>query len=100
MQTTSSPPKAVLNTVCPRYWNPASAASCSSFCIVDVLDVARSRYPNLLALVPEARDITTTTSLPPKAVSPPITVSKRNPISAASFSSFCIVDVLLVATTW
>ena len=43
--------------------------------------------------------MTTTTSLPPNAVSPPITVRYRYPSSAAALSSFSIVDVLLVART-
>ena len=43
------------------------------------------------------RTMTVTTSLPPNAVSPPITPPNRNPASEASFISFCIVDVLDVA---
>src|SRR5262245_31040107 len=44
------------------------------------------------------RTITATTSVPPSAVSPPITPPNRYPASAASFISFCIVEVFDVAS--
>src|SRR5687768_8110653 len=65
--------------------------------MVDVLFVASNRYWNRPAS--PLRTMMTTTSDPPSAVSPPMTPPKRNPASAASRISFCIVDVLLVAST-
>ena len=43
--------------------------------------------------------ITTTTSDPAVAVLPPITAVKPKPASAASFSSFSMVEVFVVANT-
>ena len=43
--------------------------------------------------------MTTTTSLPPNAVSPPMVPAKRKPAAPASRISFSIVEVLLVAST-
>ncbi len=44
MLTSSDPPIAVFATVIPTRRNPASPASLSSFCIVEVLEVASNRY--------------------------------------------------------
>src|SRR5258705_453515 len=61
--------------------------------MVPVRFVASSLYwLRAFASTPVARERIETTSFPPKEVSPPITPSKRNPASAASLSSFSMVE--------
>ena len=96
---TSRPPNEDSKTVCPRYSKPSFPACWSSFYMVDVREVASSLYRLPLPALARSFVITTSTSLPPIAVSPPMTPANSKPASAASFISLSIVDVLVVAKT-
>ena len=68
--------------------------------MVEVLDVANSLYWKQLVSLPCYFCMMTTTSEPPKVVSPPMTAPNWEPWATAWFKSFSwMVDALLVVST-